>query len=212
MTGIFRQSFDDTAQAQETELIGGTDQVKIGNVADRLKVQSADIESATFVSTVTGIAIGNNKSMFSIVNASVDKTVYLRQIKIMNSQTSAVTGVVADFRLLRCTGHSAGSQDTPEAHDTDDSLDAGITVRSGATVSGEGTKALYRWMWSSDDWSGGAPDTESADHAFQNTIALYEPSYKTKPPTLRPNQGFHIKQVTNSSAGTFDITVMFTVE
>lgn len=38
--GVFRNSFDDDSNAQETEILGGTDQTKIGNDGDRLKVDS----------------------------------------------------------------------------------------------------------------------------------------------------------------------------
>ena len=38
MTGTYRTSFNDDSNAPETEILGGTDQTKIGNVGDRLKV------------------------------------------------------------------------------------------------------------------------------------------------------------------------------
>ena len=36
--GTYRNSFDDDSNAPETEILGGSDQTKIGNVGDRLKV------------------------------------------------------------------------------------------------------------------------------------------------------------------------------
>jgi hypothetical protein len=54
MSGMMRQSFDDTSPAQETEIIGGTDQTKIGNTGDRLKVDA----------TISGTAI-TSKSAWS---------------------------------------------------------------------------------------------------------------------------------------------------
>lgn len=223
MSGVFRQSFDDTNNAQETELLGGTDQTKIGNTGDRLKVDASfsstpttsEIEIATYVIKATNIAIGNNKSMISILNANGStRVVKIRSIQIINAQNTAVTGVIADFRLHRIAAgsHSSGTLLTPEIHDLNDILDGNVTWRTGATISGESGTSMYRWKWSSDEWSVGAQDVESNDHARQATSYLYQQVPKTKPITLRADQGLTIKQVTNSTAGSFDISIVYTME
>ncbi len=205
----------------DTTLKGGTDSTVIGNVGDRLKVDAsfsspptvAEREYATFSVYAQSVALGNNKSMVSLVNTSGSTVkVRIKEIRIINTQTSALTGVNADFRLLRCVSHSSGTQITPEAHDTTDSLDSAVTARTGATIGTEGSAVLRRWMWSSDEWSFGAPDVESADHAMQNLWPAYDTASKTKPITLNADEGITIKQVTNSSNGTFDILVVFTQE
>jgi hypothetical protein len=54
MSGVFRQSFDDTNNAQETEILGGTDQTKIGNSADSLKTAVTNGSGAAAVNVQDG--------------------------------------------------------------------------------------------------------------------------------------------------------------
>jgi hypothetical protein len=201
---------------------GGTDGTTIGNVSDSLKTnvtnfpttqQTSDTELATFVAYAQDIAIGNNKSMVSLVNTSGSSVVIkIREIRIMNVQTTAVTGVIADMRLLRITNHSAGTAITPVAHDTGDTLNGSVTARTGATVTSELTPVYRRWKYSTDEWGVGTLDVEALDQAIQKQSPLYEQVAKTKPFTLRANEGFTIKQVTNSTVGTFDLLLVFTQE
>lgn len=205
-----------------TAIKGATDQTHIGNVGDALKVALANSsttqvtsenELATFsicgFSTTTAL----DKSMLSIMNATGSGVIIkIREIRIINMKNSAVTGVVADFRLLRCTGHSSGSSLTPTSFDTSDSLNANVTVKYGATITGEGTGCLRHWEWSTDEWNPGAPDVESADHALQLLIPGYAPLAKTKPITMRPGEGVTLKQIINTTTGTFDIMFLITQE
>src|SRR5574343_541229 len=190
----------------KVKIRGATDNTLIGNSGDRLKVQMAPYEPATFSVLVPSVAIANNKSMVSLLNASGSTvTIKLREVKIVNSQTSGVTGVVADFNLLKITGHSGGSSVTPYSHDSSDSLNGSVTALTGSTVSGEGAAIIRRWQWSSDEWGPGPADTESSDHAFQNVLPCHmKQDLNSKPLTLKANEGFSLKQVFNSTAGSFD--------
>ena len=202
-----------------TQIDGGTDNTTIGNTDDRLRVEatisgsSQEAEFATFNVTAQGVAIGNNKSMISIVNTtgSIVK-VKLRSLKIISAQTAAVTGVIADFRLLRCVTHSAGTSITPVACDTSDTLSASVTARTGATIGTEGTDVLRRAQYSTDEWGVGSLDVEAFDHSIQIGMNLLDVPLKAKPFTLLANQGITLKQITNSAVGTFDIELMFTQE
>lgn len=171
-----------------------------------------DYESKTYSVLVTGAAIGNVKSMISILNASTTNFVRIKSVKIMNVQNAAVTGILADFRFLRMTGHSVGTQMVPQTFDTADTLDVGITVRTGATIAGVVNAPLLRYIWSSDEWVITTLDQESQNHSFQSTFPIYQHSPGTKPITLRANQGLTITQNTNSTVGTFDIEMIFTEE
>jgi hypothetical protein len=172
-----------------------------------------ETELATFVVYAQDIAIGNAKSMVSLVNTSGSTVkVKIREIRVINVQNTAVTGVIADFRLLRCVSHSAGTSLTPSSHDTTDSLNGSVTARTGATIATEGTAVLRRWQWSTDEWGVGAQDVESQDHGVALNNPLYEPISKTKPITLNANEGITIKQVTNSTVGSFDLVLVFTQE
>lgn len=202
-----------------TQIDGGTDNTAIGNTGDRLRVEATisgnaqEAEFATFIATAQSVAIGNNKSMISVVNTTGSTIkIKLRSLKIITAQTVAVTGVIADFRLLRCVTHSAGTSITPDAYETTDSLSASVTVRTGATIGTEATGILRRIQYSTDEWGPGATDVESLDHIMQLGLNLLDVPLKSKPITLLANQGITLKQITNSAVGTFDIELMFTQE
>jgi hypothetical protein len=211
----------DADGAEDKVLKGATDGTQIGNVSDSLKVSATfptvqefkEVEYPTFFVMAEAVQIGLNKSMSSLVNATGSGVVIrIREIRLVNMQNSAVTGIIADFRVFRCTGHSGGTSLTPNSHDTIDSLSSSVTARHSATISGEGTGLLRHWEWSTDEWSPGAPDVESSDHALQVLIPVYSTQPKTKPITIRPGQGITIKQIINSTVGTFDVWWVFTQE
>lgn len=179
-------------------------------------VSQKPTEEETFTAISIGTAIGNNKSMLSVYNPSAStKLVKLREIYIRNSQTTAVTGVAGEFRLFRWAHNVAptgGTVVTPRAHDTNDTLGAGIDVRTGGTLGGtEEPQPLDIMRISTDDWGPGTLDVEAA----QQTIANYLPARAKrdsvqKPLVARPGQGLHMKFATNSTAGAFDIIFVFT--
>lgn len=209
-----------SADGNDTAIKGGSDSTIIGNVVDALKVSvsntvpiaTTETEAATFTVYGLGIAIGNNKSMMSIANASGSSVkIRIREIRIINVQNTAVTGVIADYRLLRCTSHSSGTAITPLAHDTSDTaLSSSVTAKTGATITGEAADPLRRYQLSTDEWGTGASDVESNSHDIQMNNSLFQTAPKTETITLNANEGITLKQVTNSTAGTFDILMVFT--
>lgn len=183
----------------------------------RLDVNAVTSNSqlASFILIAEDITIGNGKSMLSILNASGSGVIIrLREIKIINSATSAITGIVTDFSGYRFTGHSGGTSLTPQAFDTSDSLNGSVTARTGGTITGESASKLFHYEFSSDEWGPGASDVESIDHIMQVLNPVYQNKADTglKPLTLRAGEGFHLKQVINSTAGVFDIHMTFTQE
>jgi hypothetical protein len=172
-------------------------------------------EVATFTALATSTSPGNNKSMWSIQNANGSSvTLKIHEIHLINVQTTSVTGVVVNFELRRATSHASGTAITSiEAMDTNDSLNANITVRTNATITGESTKLLWRCLWSSDEWGVGSTDVESYDHVFQTMFPIYSrKTNDTKPITLNANECLTIKCATNTTVGSFDIMVVFTQE
>jgi hypothetical protein len=220
MSGVMRTSFDDTSNSPEVEILGGTSQTKIGNVSDSLKVSvsntsltTAETELATFVVNALDVASANNKSLLSLVNTSGSSVkVKIREIRIVNTQNTAVTGVIIDINLLRIVGHSAGTSLTPVAHDTADTLSSSVTARTGSTVTSEGTDVIRHWDMSSDEWGSGTSDVESFDHSISMIVPSYIPPPKTKPITLNANEGVTFKCITNTTTGKFDLVVLFTQE
>lgn len=175
----------------------------------------------TFSAHADSVAIGNGKSMISLFNA-VGSGVVIRihEIKIFNVQTTAVAGVIAEFGLRKITTHSAGTQLTTTGastgmiypRDSNNSLNASVTARTGATVTESPAFDIENWFWSSDEWGVGAADVESMDHAFAQSISSFKSSDGVQPYVLRPGEGMHIRQSTNSVNGKFDIMFVFTQE
>ena len=193
-------------------LKGGTDGTLIGNVGDAAKVNIVGSSfnpltapaTYTFMSTDTSIA--NNKHMISIANTGTTP-IYIRSIRIINSQTTPVTGVIGEFRLLRFATHSGGTQLTGISADTADAIPVTLTARTNATVTGLGTIPYRRSKWSTDEWSGGAQDVESNDHVFHTLFPWYSPGENTKPIVIRQNEGVTVQQVVNTTVGSFTLIV-----
>jgi len=168
---------------------------------------------ATFNLSAITIPLGNNKSMLALFNPGGSTvTLKIQYLKIINNQTTNVTGVAADFRLRRITGLSAGTAVVPQAFDTNDTLGAGIIAAHNGTVAGESATDLLRYVWSSDEWGPGTADVESGDHAQQQMGYIFRNQGEAKTITLRPGQGITIKCVTNTTAGNFDFELCFTQE
>lgn len=192
--------------------VGGWDGANIRTLRTDAIGRLVPLDYPTFVLQATAVALGNNKSMVSLLNADASLIVKIREVRIVNVRTSTVTGTVADFRAFRITGHSAGTTLTPLEHDTADALDSDITARTGGTVSGEAANSLWRRLWSSDDWGAGALDVEAAQVGHQQMAPTWQTGMSQRPIVLRQNQGLSLKCVTNTTAGTFDINIVFTVE
>lgn len=209
------QSGGDTNNSGQIE--GASDNTLIGNISDSLKVaitqQTANTDIATYWALASAVAIGNNKSMISIFNANGSSRICrIREIYLVNTQNAAITGIVGEFRLIRMTGHSAGTDITYDSYDTVDATDVNITVKTNATIAGEATRFLGTWKYSTDEWGVGAADVESFDHSFNAVTPIYRAKPPAKPITIRANQGLTLKHVVNSTAGSFDIGVLFTLE
>lgn len=171
------------------------------------------VEHPTFTVQATDVDLGNGKSLLSLaLAAGSPRIVRLREVFLRNSRTASTTGVPVTFGLYRFATHSAGTLLAPNSRDTGDLLTGAVTARSAASIASEGAEEM-RWEWSSDEWGTGTLDQEGLDHAFQTTFPLLvKRDAYTKPPTIRAGQGYHLKCVTNTTNGTFDVIFVFTVE
>lgn len=181
-----------------------------GSAAQGLVVRQVPFELPTFSVVSPATVIGNNKSMLAIQNTGTS-VVRIREIWIINDRNTAVTGVVGTFEVRRIASFTGGTALTPVSFDTTDSLPAGITSATGGTVATE-TDLLRTGNWSTDEWGPGTSDTESFDHAIQNTEPFWKQTPNGKALTIRQNQGLHVKFSTNSTAGAFNIRLVFTTE
>lgn len=204
-------------RSQTDELEANTDQVetKLDTAIALLTALVAGFTPRpTFDVNAFNIAPGNGKSMISIAYGSAgDKTVVLREIVIANSQLSNITGQIIEFHLHKFTTHSGGTSLTPLARDSADTLDPNITARSGATVAGDVLTEYAHWHIGSDEFATGALETESIQASLINHLQLIRRADpQTKPYMLRPGEGFHIVCNTNTTAGNFDLSFVFSQE
>jgi hypothetical protein len=190
--------------------------VAIASDQSTLTVSQMPAEEETYTAVVIAAPMAGAKSMISIFNpVGSAKLLKLREIYIRNASTTAVTGVVVDFRILRwahTTAPTGGTAVTARAHDTNDTLAAGVDVRTGGTLGGtEEAEPLDIMRMSSDEWGPGTLDVEASQQSIANYLpARAKRDSSQKPFTIRPGEGIHLKQITVSTAGAFDIIFVFT--
>jgi len=197
-----------------------------GTVTADIRVASAAVTNAnpvpvvnqnfaTFNVIALATALGNGKAMISIMLVSGGSVTRLRllDVQLMNVQQTNVTGILADFQLRRITAHSGGSDITNVVtkNDTADTLDAGITVRTGATVTTE-ANPLRKWLFATDEYTVGNLETEAFQASQENTFPNFFFDPRMRPLVARVNEGFQILCNSNSTAGTFDVGLTFSQE
>jgi len=196
-------------------LIAGSDGTKTHHIrTDGYGVlETTNHERATFNSIVQDIATGQNKSMFSMVNTS-NRKIKIEEIYVVNAKTIAVTGISGTFEVRRVSGHSAGTLVTSvETYETGDVLDPGITLRTGASVSGESTNLLWKSVFSTDEHGIAENNISGSEHTFQTMFPIFvKKTNNAKTITLKTNEGLTIKFLQNSTVGSFDIFCVFTQE
>jgi hypothetical protein len=181
--------------------------------ASGLVVRTIPYRPPTFGICAVTIPPALNKSMLALFNPGASTVILkIQYLKIINNQTTAVTGAALDFRMRRITGLTGGTTIVPQPFDTNDTLGAGILCSQTGTVSGESTTDLLRYVWSSDEWGPGTADVEAGDHAQQQTGYAFQNPPEGKTITLRSGQGITIKCLTNSSQGNFDFEMCFSQE
>lgn len=162
----------------------------------------------TFYATADAVALAANKHHISVFNAGGSgKMVTLRKLYQVNLSLTAVTGIALRFSAFRTTAQSAGTAITPVSADTDDSLPAGITVATGATVTNGGL--LFPYTTQSDEIT--ATNAAVANYLTQYNSLMFE-SPEIKELRMRPGEGFTIQQITSSTVGSFGWIAVFTVD
>ena len=212
LTSIFTAFSDGTQRSRITD---GTNNAAVKNTAASgadfgIVVRPVTVELPTFSIIGADVIIGSNKSMLAIQNTGTS-IVRIREIWIINDQTAPVTGVVGLIEVRRIVSYTGGTNILPESFDSTDSLPAGITSATGSTVATE-TSLLRSGKWSTDEWGPGTTDVESLDHAIQQSEPFWKQTPNGKALTIRQNQGIHVKFATNSTAGSFNIRIIFTAE
>lgn len=161
----------------------------------------------TFYAVADAVALAANKHHISVWNGTADKMVTVRKLFQINLQLASATGVALRFSAFRSTAQSAGTAITPVSADLDDTLPAGVTVATGATVTNG--SLLFPYVTQNDEMT--AANTAVANYLTQyNNLLIADPEMKEL--RLRPSQGFTMQQITSSTVGSFGWLLAFTVD
>lgn len=158
-----------------------------------------------------------NTVHWDLFNADSTLLVRVLSVRQIPNITTAVTGVVFDWKLARTTAvGTGGSTLTAWLRDTSQTaLSANITARSKPTGGATESTILFNYALSSEEtnaatisvasWGGlelipcAFPDSSLQDYGREGIL-------------LRQNQGLRCVQITNSAAGNTGWLILFTVE
>lgn len=163
---------------------------------------------STFNAIADAVAHAQNKHHLSILNpAGSSSVIRVRQLFLSNLSLTAVTGVAERFEVRRIAALSAGTDITPQAHDTSETalLPSGLLVKTGGTAATNG--ALQSVLTLNND----EVTATGQILDYQGVNWLYEGA-GVKPITLRAGEGLTLLQVTNSVVGSFAWSLVFSVE
>ncbi len=167
----------------------------------------------TYIVHANNITYGNGKQMACIWNTSAS-VVSVRRIAIYNNQINAgVTGVVAELRLRRITAVGVNGtfltiNKTLSTIPTPTNISA---MTASTTVTS--TDVFERIYWSTDE---GTPTEYNLDtfENYMNYTTIFEGGYgdtNVEPIVCRTNQGVELSCITNTTVGSLDIFIEFTV-
>jgi hypothetical protein len=177
--------------------------------ADTVLEQAVYIgEEETFIAVCDAVAPATNKSLACIFNATGSGvTVRIHEVLLHQLGLVAQTGVNARLELRRATAVSAGTTVTAEKFDTNNAnLPAGVTVRHNGTVT-DGN-LLYPVVITNDE----SPLSGLPNYSQDKSIWKAMRGIRIQPFVLRENEGLTVKNVTNTTVGTWAVVIVFSVE
>jgi len=169
----------------------------------------------TYTVVTTDEAFASGKQMLGVWNTDAAKIVKIRRVWIVNSRTTAVTGVVTTFelRLISARG-GAGTAKTPVPHDSTNSLlpDGDIYIEAGATYTD--SSVLRRVIWSNDEVAVSGATWDEWETIIPMCL-VWDAGYgddSVQAITLRQNQGFTVKHSGTTAVSGVDIMLEITCE
>jgi hypothetical protein len=182
--------------------------------ADTVLLQGVHLDHAqnpSYIAFADSTAVGafaTSKQHVSIFNAAASgKLVTIHDIRFVNLALTAVSGVGVRFDIKRITTHSAGTSITTEKLDTNfPALPAGVTVRAASTVT-EGN-ILWAIACNNDE----IPLTGLNTTFMGTSILPAVANPRVAPLTFREGEGLTVKQITNSSVGTWGWIIIFSTQ
>ena len=166
-----------------------------------------ELSYPTFYALADNVQCAQNKSHISIMNNSGSGvSVAVRKLFPISNQLTAATGVGCRFELHKITAHTSGSDITPLACDSSNSLPALITVKSAATITG--TTLVFPINMPNDEIGATGAFPTATIAAGTNWIPEADGMEYF---TLRSGEGISVKQITSSTVGYFSWLIVFTV-
>jgi len=182
-----------------TRVIGGN------TVHEQYIAQGAD---PTYYVWSTPAACAQNRQVLALLNTSSTQVIKLRKLFLINAQLTAVTGVGLQYDVKRISTLTGGTAITPNPADTADGAMTGFTCASGGTVT-EGV-LLYSWYTMNDEV--GLTAAAAVGGYLQASISMQPEGNEVKELNLRNGEGFTVKQITNSTVGSYGALAVVTVE
>jgi hypothetical protein len=163
----------------------------------------------TYLAWANAVAFAANRYHISILNAAGSgRVIRLQKLFAVNLQVTGVTGVSIRFDAFRTTAHSGGTLITPEPFDTENvALPAQVTVRTAPTSVTLGNR-LFGFTTTNEE-VGATVNLNSGFSYLQGLNLIYE-SDRIQELILRPGEGFAMRQITSSTAGSFGWLLVFT--
>jgi hypothetical protein len=182
--------------------------------ADTVLLQGVHLDNAqnphylAFADSTAVGAFAQNKQHINLYNAADSgKLVTIHDIRYVNLQLTAATGVGVRFNIIRITTHSGGTSVTPEKMDTNNpNLPAGITVRAASTVT-EGA-ILWAVAMNNDE----IPLTGNHQNFRGSSILPSIADPRAGKLTLREGEGITVKQITSTTVGTWGWIIQFSTQ
>lgn len=158
-------------------------------------------ESGTPATNKYHIYLGNNTGS--------GQTVFLTDLRIINLQTAAVTGVINRFNFRRVTGTPTLTAVTPYAFNSADTALANVTAGHTVTAGLTDSTLIMPIILSSEE--GTAVPTNTSIQLDRINV-LPSPNQYLRAMALRPGEAFAVRQVDAGAVGAFAWIMDFAVE
>ena len=143
-----------------------------------------------------------NKLFLALLNGTVNQTVTVEDLRLVNSDSTA-TGVFVEFDLLKITAITAGTDITPTPTDSGDGAAASLTCVK-APTSVTGSTVFFSHFTNNDE--------VGATNAFPSSEILAGRNLLATPIICRNGAGIALKQITSSTEGAFAVVAVINIE
>jgi hypothetical protein len=193
----------------------GDGSVIAGSKVNPLRVASSGL--ASFRAVFDDIALGNGKYVAVLFNANTSYNVVVQSIRVAHANLTAATGVIAEMELLRISAFTTGTAITPLADDPAlDTLPASISAdHNSSAVSDVAGGLIRRFHRTGEEMLLTAASLLLEGSTYRGSL-VYERKDGMRGITLSgataANSGLAVKCVTNTTEGTVNIEIEFSVE